>query len=115
MRKASEKTIGGMIAKRGAAQLAAIDWLSPVKEFRLAEERVGTRLGLGDIEFEFETPLRGPFAHSDLVSRLLIPAHLLRGVGADAKAVDIAACDSGFTFRLQDTVFHYHRYGLERI
>jgi CRISPR-associated endonuclease/helicase Cas3 len=112
---ASMKNVGGTLAKSGAARLAAIDWSSPIRDFRLADERVSTRLGLGDIEIEFETPLQGPFPGSEAISRLLIPAHLLRGMSTDAKAVDMAACDDGFTFRLQDAVFRYHRYGLERI
>jgi CRISPR-associated endonuclease/helicase Cas3 len=112
---ASMKNSGGTLAKSGAARLAAIDWSSPVRNFRLADERVSTRLGLGDVEIEFETPLRGPFPGSEAISRVLIPAHLLRGASADAKAVDIAAGDDGFAFRLQDAVFRYHRYGLERI
>jgi CRISPR-associated endonuclease/helicase Cas3 len=112
---ASMKTSGGTLAKSGAARLAAIDWSSPVRNFRLADERLGTRLGLGDIEIEFESPLRGPFPGSEAISRVLIPAHLLRGASADAKALDIAAGDDGFAFRLQDAVFRYHRYGLERI
>ena len=113
--KASEKNTGGTLAKSGAARLAAIDWSKPVSEFRLAEERVSTRLGLGDIEIKFETPLHGPFPDSEAIRRLLIPAHLMHGASADAKAVDIAACDTGFNFRLQDAVFHYYRFGLERI
>lgn len=111
---ASMKTSGGTLAKSAAARFAAIDWSSPVRNFRLADERVSTRLGLGDIEIEFEMPLRGPFSGSERISRLLISAHLIRGVSADAKAVDIAAGDNGFAFRLQHAVFRYHRYGLEK-
>ena len=112
---AGMKHSGGTLAKSGAARLAAIEWSSPAGNFRLADERVSTRLGLGDVEIEFETPLRGPFPGSESIRSLLIPAHMMRGVSADAKAVDIAAGDDGFAFRLQDVVFRYHRYGLERI
>jgi CRISPR-associated endonuclease/helicase Cas3 len=112
---ASISNAGGTIAKNGAARLAAIDWLSPVCAFRLAEESIGTRLGLRDIEIDFETPQRGPFSGSEPISRLLIPEHLMRSVSMDAKPVDIVACGTGFTFRLLDAVFYYHRYGLERI
>ena len=114
-KNASIKIAGGTLAKSGAARLAAIDWSKAVSDFQLAEERIGTRLGLGDIELELETRARGPFPNSEPITRLLIPAHLLRGVSADAKAVDIAPCDTGFTFGLEDAVFHYHRFGLERI
>jgi hypothetical protein len=104
--------MGGTLAKSGAARLAAIEWSSAVRDFRVAEEFIGTRLGLGDIEFEFKMPLRGPFPYSQTIDRLLIPAHLLRGAMADAEAVDIEMRDDGFTFRLEDRVFRYDRHGL---
>ena len=112
---ASIKNSGGVLAKSAAARLAAIDWTIPVSAYRLAEETIGTRLGLGDIEIEFESPPRGPFPNSEAIGRLLIPAHLMRGVSADARAEDITVCDDGFTFRLQDAAFCYNRYGLQRI
>ena len=113
--RASINHAGGTLARNAAAQMAAIDWHMPVIDFRLADEKIGTRLGLGDTEIEFESPPLGPFSNSEAISRLLIPAHLMRDVSAEAKAVDIVKDDGGFTFRLQETVFRYSRFGLERL
>ncbi len=105
---------GKSIGKSGAARLAAIDWQAPVRDFRLSDEKIGTRLGLGDLEVAFEPPLRGPFGNSEPISRLSISAHLLRKATADTKPVDIAICDDGFAFQLGEAVYRYSRYGLER-
>ncbi|MBB4199540.1 CRISPR-associated endonuclease/helicase Cas3 [Rhodoblastus sphagnicola] len=113
--RASMNHAGGTLARNAAAQMASIDWHTPVIDFRLADEKIGTRLGLGDTEIEFETPQLGPFLNSEAISRLLIPSHLMRGGSMEAKAVDIAACDDGFTFSLQETVFRYSRFGLEKL
>lgn len=112
---ASRANIGGTIARSGAARLAAIDWQAPVRDFRLAQESIGTRLGLGDLEVAFETPLRGPFSASEPITRLPIPAHLLRKATAETKPVDIVTSDEGFSFAFGEAVYKYSRYGLERI
>lgn len=111
---ASRAHMGGTIARSGAARLAAIDWQAPVRDFRLAEENIGTRLGLGDLEVVFETPLRGPFDASEPIARLPIPAHLLRNATAETKPVDIATSDDGFSFSYGEAAYNYNRYGLER-
>jgi hypothetical protein len=108
------RSLGLAIAQGQAAQAAIIDWNQPVPDFRVAEERIGTRLGLGDVEIDFPKPHRGPFPGSEPISRLIVPAHLLSGAGRDAQPVDIVAADGFFSFRLNDRVFCYNRYGLER-
>ena len=108
------KTLGTRYAQGQAADLATIDWKQPVSDFRIAEDRIGTRLGLGDIEIALP-PQRGPFSNSPPIERIVIPAHLIGGVRADAEPVDILQEDDGFSFRLSDRTFSYRRYGLERV
>jgi CRISPR-associated endonuclease/helicase Cas3 len=110
---AKTATVGLAIAQGQAAQAAIIDWDQPVPDFRIAEDRIGTRLGLGDVEIDFPTPQRGPFPGSEPIPRLVVPAHLLSGA-RDTQPVDIVAADGVFSFRLNDGVFSYGRYGLER-
>ena len=112
---ASRAHMGGTIARSSAARLAAIDWQAPVRDFRLAEDSIGTRLGLGDLEVAFETPLRGPFGGSEPIARLPIPAHLLRKATVETKPVDIVTSDEGFSFTFGEAVYKYSRFGLERI
>jgi hypothetical protein len=102
------------IARGQAAVAAAIDWNGPVPDFRVAEERIGTRLGLRDVEITLPEPQRGPFAGSEPIARLVIPAHLLSGIDYDAQPAHITATDGGFSFSLNGTVFSYGEYGLER-
>ncbi|PNE11407.1 MAG: hypothetical protein CR217_08980 [Beijerinckiaceae bacterium] len=108
------KTLGTRYAQGQAADLATIDWKQPVSDFRIAEDCIGTRLGLGDIEIALP-PQRGPFSNSPPIERIVIPAHLIGGVRADAEPVDILQEDDGFSFRLSDRTFSYRRYGLERV
>jgi CRISPR-associated endonuclease/helicase Cas3 len=108
------RSLGLAIAQGQAAESAIIDWDQPVPDFRVAEDRIGTRLGLGDVEIDFSKPQRGPFPESEPISRLVVPAHLLGGAGRDTQPVDIVAADGVFSFRLNDLVFCYDRYGLER-
>lgn len=108
------RSLGLAIAEGQAAEAAIIDWDQPVPDFRVAEDPIGTRLGLGDMRIDFPTPLRGPFPGSDPISRLIIPAHLLGGVGPDMPPVDIVAADGFFSFRLNERMFWYGQYGLER-
>jgi hypothetical protein len=108
------RSLGMDIARGQAAVAAAIDWKQPVPDFRVAEERIGTRLGLGDVEIILPQPQRGPFAGSEPISRLVVPAHLLSGIDYDAQPVHITATDGGFSFSLNDSVFFYGKYGLER-
>jgi CRISPR-associated endonuclease/helicase Cas3 len=112
--EARMRSLGLGIAQGQAAVAAAIDWKSPVPDFRVAEERIGTRLGLGDVEIVLPEPQRGPFTRSEPISRLVIPAHLLSGIDYDAQPVHISARDGGFSLSLNDRVFSYGRYGLER-
>src|SRR6266487_232801 len=112
--EARMRSLGLGIAQGQAAVAAAIDWSSPVSEFRVAEERIGTRLGLGDVEIPLPEPQRGPFGGSEPISRLVIPAHLLGGIEYDAQPVHTTAQAGGFSFSLNDSVFFYDRYGLER-
>jgi CRISPR-associated endonuclease/helicase Cas3 len=108
------RSLGLAIAQRQAAEAAIIRWDQPVPDFRVAEDRIGTRLGLGDVEIDFPNPKRGPFPGSEPISRLVVPAHLLGGAGRDAQPVDVVAADGVFSFRLNDQMFSYSRYGLER-
>jgi CRISPR-associated endonuclease/helicase Cas3 len=108
------RSLGLGIAHGQAAVAAAIDWNSPVPDFRVAEERIGTRLGIGDLEIALPQGQRGPFAGSEPILRVVIPAHLLRGIDYDAQPVHITAADGGFSFSLNDSVFFYGQYGLER-
>ena len=108
------KTLGTRYAQGQAAGLATIDWKQPVSDFRIAEDRIGTRLGLGDIEITLP-PQRGPFPNSPPIERIVIPAHLIGGVRSDAEPVDILQEDGGFSFRLSDRAFSYRRYGLREL
>lgn len=110
---ASRANLGGAIARSGAARLAAIDWETPVRDFRLAEERIGARLGLGDLDVAFETPLRGPFSASGPIARLSIPAHLLRNATAEMRPVDVETSGEGFSFAFGEAAYRYSRFGLE--
>jgi CRISPR-associated endonuclease/helicase Cas3 len=110
-----DRSMGKDLARGQAADFAIIKWGSPAADFRVADERIATRLGLGDIEIEFTEPLRGPFPGSETITRLVIPARLLDGAGHDAQPVDIIAVDGCFSFRLNERVFSYGRYGLERL
>jgi CRISPR-associated endonuclease/helicase Cas3 len=112
--EARMRSLGLDIARGQAAVAAAIDWNSPVPDFRVAEERIGTRLGLGDVEINLPQPQLGPFAGSEPISRLVVPAHLLSGIDYDAEPVHISATDGGFSFSLDSAVFFYDQYGLER-
>jgi CRISPR-associated endonuclease/helicase Cas3 len=112
---ARTRSVGLAIAQGQAAQAAIIDWDQPVPDFRVAEDRIGTRLGLGDVEIDFPKPQQGPFPGSEPISRLVVPAHLLSGAGRDPQPVDIVAGDGVFSFRLHDAMFCYGRYGLERL
>jgi CRISPR-associated endonuclease/helicase Cas3 len=108
------KSLGLAIAQGQAAESAVIDWNQPVPDFRIAEDRIGTRLGLGDVEIDFPKLMRGPFSGSEPILRLVVPAHLLGGTVRDAQPVDIVEEDRGFSFRLNGHMFSYGRYGLER-
>jgi CRISPR-associated endonuclease/helicase Cas3 len=108
------RSLGLAIAQGQAAGAAIIDWDQPVPDFRIAEDRIGTRLGLGDVEIDFPKAQRGPFPGSEPISRLIVPAHFLGGAGRDPQPIDIVAADGGFSFKLNDIVFSYQRYGLER-
>ena len=108
------QSLGVAIAKGQAAVAATVDWNCPVPDFRVAEERIGTRLGLGDVEITLAKPQRGPFAGSEPILRLVIPAHLLSGTARDAEPVDIMPIEGGFSFNLSNCMFSYGRYGLER-
>jgi CRISPR-associated endonuclease/helicase Cas3 len=108
------RSVGLAIAQAQAAQAAIIDWDQPVPDFRIAEDHIGTRLGLGDVEIEFPKPQYGPFPGSEPISRLVVPAHLLGGAGRDTEPVDIVTAYGVLSFRLNDGVFSYGRYGLER-
>ena len=63
-----DRSMGKDLAQGQAAEFAIINWRSPAADFRVADERIATRLGLGDIEIEFTSPLRGPFPGSELSS-----------------------------------------------
>jgi CRISPR-associated endonuclease/helicase Cas3 len=108
------RSVGLAIAQAQAAQAAIIDWDQPVPDFRIAEDHIGTRLGLGDVEIEFPKPQNGPFPGSEPISRLVVPAHLLGAAGRETQPVDIVTADGVLSFRLNDGVFSYGRYGLER-
>jgi CRISPR-associated endonuclease/helicase Cas3 len=113
-REAQTRQFGSNLAKSQTADVVSIKWCEPAAYFRVADERVMTRLGLGDIEVDISGGVPSPFPRSPRIDRLVLPAHLLSGVGQDAQLVDIAATAEGFSFRLNEHVFSYGRYGLER-
>jgi CRISPR-associated endonuclease/helicase Cas3 len=78
------RSFGLAIAQGQAAEAAIINWGQPVPDFRVAEERIGTRLGLRDVEIVLPEPQRGPFPGSEPISRLIIPAHLLLNISGFA-------------------------------
>lgn len=104
---------GSAIAQNKAAEMAAIGWTKPAASFRLAEEAVGTRLGARDFELEVNPALEGPFRGSAPISRLVLPAHLMRGPMPDPNSVQFCRSGDGFSFTLGDRGFSYSRYGLE--
>jgi CRISPR-associated endonuclease/helicase Cas3 len=113
-REAQTREFGSNLAKSQTADVVSIKWNEPAAYFRVADERVMTRLGLGDIEVELSGGVPSPFPSSPRINRVVLPAHLLHGVGQDAQPVDIATTAEGFSFRLNGHVFSYGRYGLER-
>lgn len=110
---------GRHYAARGMAVAAAVEWTSPACLFRLADEKIATRLGLGDRTVRFSTAAPSPFPSAPTIESIDIPEHLLRGLGvvntlAD-EPVDITQFEGGFTFAVETLVFQYSKFGLEKI
>lgn len=105
--------LGRLIAETQTADAIKIDWRQPVSDFRTADIPATTRLGLGDVEFEFPR-VSGPFPGSPPVERLVIPAWMFDNTRTEAQPVDIVPEPNSFSFRLSERVFSYTRYGLER-
>jgi CRISPR-associated endonuclease/helicase Cas3 len=84
-REAQTREFGSNLAKSQTADVVSIKWREPAAYFRVADERVMTRLGLGDIEVDFPAGVSSPFPHSPPIHRLVLPAHLLNGVGQEAQ------------------------------
>jgi CRISPR-associated endonuclease/helicase Cas3 len=104
--------IGRLAALGGAAKLNGLDWRIPYADSgfpaKADQERMRTRIGADSREIEFDPALKGPFGQ--LVSALVLPGHMLRGVPADAVPI-AAAADDGFTFRIGGLLLDYGRLG----
>ena len=111
--KAATADAGKTIAHSKAAEVAAIAWTKPAAMFRLAEEAIGTRLGVRDVEVAVDPALPGPFPGSAPINRLLVPAHLYQDRLPNSGSVRFVRTEDGISFALGDRTFRYTRYGLE--
>lgn len=113
--------VQGRYAARGMiASLGCVDWSTPYCESdfpRGLEERVQTRLGIGDWSVDLGASMRGPFG--DSIRQLSIPAHLAPNGCADTTPRNVDQSTDVISFELGegDDVrgFAYTRIGLERI
>ena len=104
---------GKDISQKQSVQNAIVEWDTCVSDFRVAEDKIGTRLGQRDIDVEFNSAPNGPFGTA--IERLVIPAFLLTGDTEHLLPANVVQNPDGFSFRLGETVFLYDRYGLQMI
>jgi len=112
------RIIGLMSAQHSVANLHKIWRDRPFGEdlFPDTDETIRTRLGEDDRSVEWpdgtEPPI-GPFGQP--VKRLILPAHLCKGIGVDA-AIQLGECRAdGFRFTFGTQSFDYGRFGLRKL
>ena len=111
--KAQNSAEGKVISLTQSSQNAVLDWNQSVSDFKVAEDKIGTRLGQRDIEIEFAPAPIGPFGTA--IERLVIPAFLLKGETTNLLPLNVVQNSNGFSFRLGETMFLYDSYGLQTI
>ncbi len=108
--------LGKNAAERQVVHHVALDWLKWDAETLVqdgeAMAEVATRLGDRDRRVELEAGTVGAFGHP--ITALTIPAHLLRGVQAEAVPV-VKAVAEGLVVQVGEVEFLYDRTGLRPI
>ena len=80
-------------------------------QYHAPEERVATRLGIGNLNLALAHPVSLPFA--TLAHSVSIPAHMAPKTQTLPERIDASVRDDGFRFALGERRYRYTRFGLE--
>ncbi|WP_294355033.1 hypothetical protein [uncultured Sphingomonas sp.] len=102
---------GGELASAEAARRIALDLSQPFRTLTFAdvEEAVVTRLGARDLLIDLPDPIASPFGGA--ITRIAIPAHLARGIGA----CDEPRVTGPATFEIGARRYDYDQWGLHAL
>lgn len=112
----SIRVLGRETAERQLARMNAINRSQDYDDERLGfpdndlAREIRTRLGENDRIVRLDTTPRSPFGSE--IRELTLPAHLCRGVAADADAAIVEQAPEGFVFRFGSRRYRYDRLGL---
>ncbi len=104
---------GSYFAQKRHATLNLSNWEAPFGERETLfpkNERIATRLGEGDRWVHFAESYGGPFGN--IISSLVVPAHLALGLPDVLKPTDIEAGGGEIRFSIEGKRFLYDRLGL---
>lgn len=106
---------GGELASAEAARRLALDLSQPFRTLTFADvdEAIVTRLGARDLLIDLPEPIASPFASNfgEGVTRIAIPAHMARGIGAR----DEVRVTGASHFEIGERRFGYDQWGLHAL